>query len=128
MMRETAGSLKAYFIVVAVLGLIGNVATIAASQINLIFLIIGLVGLAFSIAYFYIGIMLRRLLIKSPELINNVILSSMVYLIINFLLTLLGEFQASSVVQLAVGLLITWYLLSSVKRLSQEEKSKIRPE
>lgn len=52
-MRETVGSLKAYFTVVAVLGLIGNSSTIAASQINPLFLIIGLIGLAFSVAYLY---------------------------------------------------------------------------
>ena len=130
-MRETVGSLKAYFIIVAVLGLIGNVGNvgiIASSQINPLFLIISLTGLAFSVAYLYIGIMLRKLLIESPKLVNNVILASMAYLIINFLLTLLVGFQTSSVIQLAIGLLITWYLFSSVKRLSQEEKSKTRPE
>ena len=130
-MRETVGSLKAYFIIVAVLGLIGNlgnVGIIASSQINPLFLIISLTGLAFSVAYLYIGIMLRKLLIESPKLVNNVILASMAYLIINFLLTLLVGFQTSSVIQLAIGLLITWYLFSSVKRLSQEEKSKTRPE
>ena len=129
-MRETVGSLKAYFIIVAVLGLIGNlgnVGIIASSQINPLFLIISLTGLAFSVAYLYIGIMLRKLLIESPKLVNNVILASMAYLIINFLLTLLVGFQTSSVIQLAIGLLITWYLFSSVKRLSQEEKSKTRP-
>ena len=131
-MRETVGSLKAYFIIVAVLGLIenvGNVGIIAASQINPLFLIISLIGLAFSVAYLYIGIMLRKLLIESPKLVSKVILASMAYLIINcFLLTLLVGLQTSVVIQLAIGLLITWYLFSSVKRLSQEEKSKNRPE
>lgn len=128
-MRETVGSLKAYFIIVAVLGLINNVGSIAESQINPLILIIGLIGLAFSVAYLYIGIMLRKLLIESPKLVSKVILASMAYLIINcFLLTLLVGLQTSVVIQLAIGLLITWYLFSSVKRLSQEEKSKNRPE
>jgi len=128
MMRETVGSLKAYFIVVAVLGLIGNFSAIAASSINPLFLIIGLIGLVFSVAYLYMGISLRKLLAESPKIVSNVILASMVYLIINFLISLLGGFQVGLAVQLAIGLLITWYLLTNVKRLSQEEKSKARPE
>ena len=127
-MRETVGSLKAYFIVVAVLGLIGNFSAIAASSINPLFLIIGLIGLVFSVAYLYMGISLRKLLAESPKIVSNVILASMVYLIINFLISLLGGFQVGLAVQLAIGLLITWYLLTNVKRLSQEEKSKARPE
>jgi hypothetical protein len=127
-MRETVGSLKAYFIVVAVLGLLGSIGTIAASHISPLFLIIGLIGFAFSVAYLYIGFMLRKLLIESPKLINNIILASMVYQIINFLLSLLGGFQIGLVIQLTIGLLITWYLLNSTKRLSQEEKSKARLE
>lgn len=127
-MRETVGSLKAYFILVGVLGLIGNIGAIAASQVNPLFLISGLIGLAFSGAYLYIGIMLRKLLVESPKLVKNFILASMAYLIVDFLLTLLGGDQTNSVIRLAIGLLITWYLLSNVKRLSQEEKSKTRPE
>jgi hypothetical protein len=125
-MRETIGSLKTYFIFIAVLGLIGSIGSIAALNVNPIFLIVGLIGLLFSVAYLYIGIRLRKLLVESPKLINNVIFGNMAYMIINFLLTLLNGFQSGPVIQLAVGLLITWYLHKGVERLSQEEKSKAK--
>jgi hypothetical protein len=125
-MKETVGSLKAYFIVVAVFGLIGSIGTITASQINPLFLIVGLIGFAFSLAYLYMGVMLRKLLVESPGIIKNVILVSMIYQLINFLLSLLAGFQIVSIINLAIGLLITWYLLNSAERLSQEEKSKLR--
>lgn len=123
-MRETVRSLKAYFIVIAVLGLIGSISTLSLSSVNPLFLIIGLIGLAFALAYLYIGISLRKLLVDSPKTINNVILASMAYQVLNFLLSLLNGVQVASIVQLAIGLLITWYLLNSVKRLSLEENAK----
>ena len=127
-MKETVGSLKAYFIVVAVLGGLGSVPLLGAGAINPLFPILGLVGLAFCCAYFYIGIMLRKLLLESPQLVNKVILASMVYQVLNFLLSLTGGLQLSAIFQLIIGLLLTWYLLNSVKRLSQEERAKTRVE
>jgi hypothetical protein len=127
-MRETVRSLKAYFIVLAVLGFIGSISTLPFWSLSPLFLIVGLIGLAFALAYLYIGISLRKLLAESPKTINNVILASMAYQVLNFLLSLLKGVQVSSIVQLAIGLLITWYLLSSVKRLSLEENAKTRAE
>ncbi len=127
-MRETVGSLKAYFIVVAVLGLLGSTNWLALSSVSPLFMIIGLIGLAFSIAYLYIGISIRKLLVNSPNIINNVILASMAYQVISFLLTLLNGFLLPSIIRLAIGLLITWYLLNSVKRLASEERAKTKGE
>jgi hypothetical protein len=122
-MKESVGSLKAYFIVVSVLGMIGSLATLGASPINPLFLVIGLIELGFSVAYLYIGITLRKLLVKSPKLLNNILLTSMAYQVITFLLSLLNGFQIGLVIRLAIALLLLWYLLTNVKRLSQEVKS-----
>jgi hypothetical protein len=127
-MRETVRSLKAYFIVIAVFGLIGSISTLSLWSLSPLFLIIGLIGLAFALAYLYIGISLRKLLAESPKTINNVILASMAYQVLNFMSSLLNGLKVASIVQLAIGLLITWYLLNSVKRLSVEENAKTRAE
>ncbi|HEY9611038.1 hypothetical protein [Allocoleopsis sp.] len=127
-MRETVGSLKAYFIVVAVFGFLGSTSSLSLSSFSPLFLIVGLIGLVFSIAYFYIGISIRKLLVNSPNTINNVILASMAYQVINFLLTLLRGLQPASIISLAIGLLITWYLLNSVNRLASQERSKTKAE
>lgn len=124
-MKETVGSLRAYFIVIAIIiGLAGNIGFVGGLQ-HLILLAIGLVGIGLSMAYLYIGIALRKLLVESPNLVTGVIIASIAYQIINFLLVnLLGGFQTVLLIQLGIGLLITWYLLSSVKRLSEEERTK----
>ncbi len=124
-MKESVGSLKAYFIVVSVLGIISSLATFGGSQVNPPFLVFGLIELGFSLAYLYIGITLRKLLIKSPQLLNNLIFTSMAYKVITFLLIslLIHSLQIALLIQLAITLLLFWYLLINVKRLSQEVKS-----
>jgi hypothetical protein len=128
MMKETVGSLKAYFIVVSILGISGSVVALGSSQVNPLFLVTGLIGLAFSVAYLYVGITLRKLLVESPKLIDNMLFTSMAYQVITFLLSLLNGFQTGLVIQLAISLLLLWYLLSSVRRLSKEVKSKAQSE
>lgn len=127
-MKETIGSLKAYFIVVSVLGMIGSVLALGISQVRPVYFVTGLIGLAFSVAYLYIGITLRKLLVDSPKLIDNTLLASMAYQVITFLLSLLNGFQIGSAIQLVMALLILWYLLANTRRLSGEVKSKAKPE
>jgi hypothetical protein len=121
-MKESVGSLRAYFIVVALLAGFQNAALLVRSQGNIIIVIIALLG--FAIGYLYIGIALRELLVKSSKIITGVILVSMGFLVVVFLLSLLGGVQAAMVAQLIIGLLIAWYLLKNVKRLSSEEQGK----
>jgi hypothetical protein len=127
-MKETVGSLKAYFIVVSILGIIGSLVALGSLQINPVFLVTGLIGLAFSVTYLYIGITLRKLLVESPKLIDNMLLASMAYQVITFLLSLLNGFHTGLVIQLAIALLLLWYLLANVRRLSKEVKSKVQSE
>jgi hypothetical protein len=127
-MKETVGSLRAYFILVSVLGIAGSVMALGALQVNPLFLVTGLIGLAFSVAYLYVGISLRKLLVESPGLIESLLFASMTYQLIIFLLTLFNGFQTGSVIQFAFSLLILWYLLSSVRRLSKEIESKAQSE
>jgi hypothetical protein len=127
-MKETVRSIKMYLILVAVIGLILNSQVLTASPTNPLLLIIGLIGMAFSLAFLYMGIRLRPLLVKSPKLIKNILLGSIIYQFIIFLLKLLNGFDPSSVIQLGGAILIISYVIKNVERLSQEEKSKDRPE
>jgi len=122
-MRETIGSLKAYFILIALIGAAQSAFLLFKSQGIFIIIIFSLLGLGVSCVYFYIGISFRKLLIQSPKFITTVILISMGLLIASFLLSLLEGLQGSMVLELVIGLLITWYLLRNVKRLSSEEQS-----
>lgn len=119
-MKETVGSLKAYFIVVGLLGGIGSVALLTQAQGNAAFIISGLVSLGLSSAYFYIGLVLRKLLVKSPQVITTVLYISLISLLANLVLGLSDGFQVNEGFRSAIGLFIVLYLLNSVKRLSAE--------
>ena len=124
MMKESVGSLKAYFIVVALLSGLGNYRLLTQWQGNTINLIYGLIGMGLAIAYFYMGISLRKLLIHSPQVITTVISISMAFIVITFLLALPDSLHIAVMIRSAIGLLITGYLLKNVTRLSAEEKHK----
>jgi len=123
-MRESVRSIRVYFIVIACFYGFRGIFAFAGSPVLVIDAIIGFIGIAFGIAYLYIGIRLKQLLIESPKVINSVILLSMGVLVVSFLLGVLSGMQASTGGPLIVGLLVTWYLLKNVKRLSSEERSK----
>ena len=122
--KESVGSLRAFFIVTALLAGFQNTNLLVQSQRNIIIVIIALLGIGLAIAYLYIGIALRKLIVKSPKIITRVILVSMGFLVVVFLFSLLDGVQTAMVAQLIIGLLITWYLLKNVKRLSSEEQGK----
>jgi hypothetical protein len=66
---------------------------------------------------------LRKLLARSSKIVVGVILASMGFLVLDFLSTLLVGLpfeMVGELIRLIIGLLITWYLLSNVKRLSYE--------
>lgn len=126
-MKENVRSLRAYFLLVGLFTGYQHGYLFTRSQGNIVLLILALLGLGFAIAYFCIGVALRRLLRWSPKTIQGVIVASMGFLILIFMLSLLGGGKGTMAIQLIFGLLITWYLLTNVKRLSEEEKSKQTP-
>ncbi len=122
-MRESVISLRAYFIIIALLAGIKNTVSLVQSHRDITIVIVALIGVGFAIAYLYIGIALRKLIVKSPKIITRVILASMGFLVVGSLFSLLVGVQTVMVVaQLIIGLLITWYLLKNVNRLSSEEQ------
>lgn len=124
-MRETVNSLKTYFTIVAVLNAIGGTAAIlVAAESPLILLPIGLLGLGFAVVYLYLRLNCRNLLIHSPGTMNAVIVANMGFQVLGFLINMLIGIGGEAVVRLVVGLLIGWYLLNSIKRLSKEEQAK----
>ncbi len=125
-MKESVGSLKAFFIFIGTLGFFGNYIAITQPQgnLNAINLISIILVTGFSIAYLYIGVSLRKLLVESPQIVTTVILANITVAVLNFLLSLFQGFQSSVFLGFVFGLLINWYLYSSVMRLSREEKSK----
>ncbi|MBW4620159.1 MAG: hypothetical protein KME17_12505 [Cyanosarcina radialis HA8281-LM2] len=124
-MKESVGSLRAYFIVVGLLSGFDHYKLLTVASGNIILLVLGLIGMALSIASLYIGISLPKLLVESPKLITTVLLVALGFLVLTSLLIMSVGLGTSAIVRLVIGGLIIWYLFNSVKRLSAEERSKV---
>lgn len=124
-MKESVGSLKAYFIFLAVLYLLGSISSLAWVSQNIFLLVSWAIGLAFGMAYLYTGLSLRKLLVRSPHLINIVIYASLVQQVLSFVLQILFiGFQTQQLIGLSISVAIAIYLLCQVRRLSEVEKSR----
>jgi hypothetical protein len=120
-MRETVGSMRAYFILTGLLGLLMNVGLLLGSQGNLLLLLIGAIGTIAGVLFLVSGARLPKLVASRSSFVPRVLLGTGVYLALYLLLGLsLGQVGIGVVVQAALGLLITWYLLRNFGRLSTQ--------
>lgn len=129
-MRETVGSLRAYFIFVGIIGIITAVLSARLiiallpmiSQLPIITMLVlalsTVVDVVLSIMFVYTGMRLPKLLHTSPKFVLGLIYVLAAWIIISFLLSLLAKISVLAVVYLVVGLLIAWYLRKNVLRLS----------
>ena len=129
-MRETAGSLRAYFIVVGVIGLAA--AALSASffvsllryaaampPLTTIMLVVTIVvETVLAAAFLYTGVRLPVMLRTSPAFVVRLLWVTAAWTAISFLASLASGFQPLAAVHLVIGLLICWYLLRSVRRLT----------
>lgn len=113
MIKETKKSLKIYFIIVGIFGIISGIFSIAiSSEIFTIFL--GVITLVVAVMFFYFGIKLHNYLQSSPKtLINFVVIA----LIIHVILRVLND-QDNQIVYLFMTILLGLYLIRSIKKLS----------
>lgn len=123
-MRETVRSLRAYFILsgVATLFSYGRALLVNSQEGPLIFaIVVGIIGIGFSLAFLYAGFSLPRLLTSSAGRIVTLLYVSTGWVVFVFLLGLL-EAQPTPVAlfTLVLSLLILWYLLKNVRRLAAE--------
>jgi hypothetical protein len=117
-MRETARSLRAYFIVVGLLSGVPNVLALLAEPMGL-GTVFSLAAVGLAVAYLYLGIRLKVLLLTAPGQITTVILAGGALIIVALIISLLAG-SAPGLIQAVIGLLITWYLYTNVRRLASE--------
>lgn len=128
-MRETVRSLRLYFILsglaelwlqsVVLLSILRSTisaATMAAA-------VFGIVGVSFSLAYLYVGALLPALLRTSSHRIVMLLYISAGWLVVSSVLGFLSTDRVWVVVGLVLGLLIIWYLLRNVRRLTLEAQN-----
>jgi len=118
-MRETVGSLRAYFILSGLAGIF------SALRINLLNAstmgaIVEVVTIGFSLAFVYVGLALSKLLRRSAGRITTLLYVSAGWTVFAFLLSIFAGPTALGLSTLILSLLILWYLLKNVRRLAVE--------
>ncbi|AFY80495.1 hypothetical protein [Oscillatoria acuminata] len=122
-MKETVGSLRAYFGLIGVLSVLSTLGELyfylSFQPGNLFGILLTLIGLGLSCLFLYFSFDLKKLLIKSPEFVSRVILVSAGFQIISLVFSLLWDNGVASIVKPGIGILICWYLLANINRLSR---------
>ena len=125
-MKETVRSLRAYFILSGLASLwfqfldLGVRLRAVISPATILVMAIGIVGVGLALAFLYVGGFLPKLLQSSPHRIVILLYISAGWAVVTSLLGLLNGVQIGTIVVLAVSLLILWYLLRNVRRLTAE--------
>src|SRR5213593_43604 len=118
-LQETPRSLRAYLMLVGVLGTVGQVYRLLAPEGGPFTRL-----LAISLGYLWLGISFRTLLSAAPSRIEQLLIAGAAYSIL--LAVIVGvlspkpEERGGALAQGLVGLLITLYLLRNVRRLARE--------
>ena len=121
-MRETVGSLRAYFILS---GLAGVFPALRINLLNagIIGAVVEVITIAFSLAFVYVGFTLSKLLRSSASRLATLLYASAGWSVFAFLLSVLGGPSAIALFTLILSLLIVWYLLKNVRRLAGEAQA-----
>ena len=120
MLKETPRSLRQYFGLVAVLTLLIGAVGLYAGRLTPLLLIISFLTVAFGAMYLYITIKFAELLPKKPAFIKNVLTANLVLRALMFLLSLAAGVRPGALFQIIIALLVYFYLVKSVTRLSAE--------
>lgn len=120
-MRETAGSLRVYFVLVGVLGGASNLSNLVRAPWS-IRSIGSALGVVLACALVYAGIKLNDLLVSTPARLEQLVIAEMAVSVLNVVLVALlfrpafAQVALSLVVSVAIGL----YLLSAIRRLAAD--------
>jgi len=132
-MKESLGSLRAFFCLIGGLGVLGGFVTMLgclavmalAPVVGVSLLIWVAINLVLSMAYLYCGIKLPTLLDTKVDFVLKVIMVSLAMSVVGLGVTaLLSGLTTQVTGQTAFSILISLYLLNSVKRLKAERANR----
>jgi len=128
-LQETPRSLRAYLILVGVLGTGAQLAGALSAEAGPIGRLVSLIGIAITVGYAWLGFAFKSLISSAPRRIEQVLIAGAVYSIAVAVLVVVvypsSEAAGGALVRAAGGLLITLYLLKNVKRLAREAQALI---
>ncbi len=123
-MQETPRSLRAYLVLVGLLGAAGNLYHILSTEAGALERLFALLGLAICLGYTWIGFSFHSLIATSPMRIEQVLIVGAAYsLLLGAIVGVMSPSQQERGTALAEGLgglLITLYLLRNVRRIARE--------
>jgi len=117
--RETPRSLRAYFILVGTVGVLGNGFQFIGAQ-NVLVAADAAVGLGLASGFLYSGVKLQSLLQTGGVLINRLIIVTLGYRSAALVLAAFTRAGAGAFIGPAVGIAILLYLRAEVRRLLRE--------
>jgi hypothetical protein len=121
-MKETAKSLRAYFVIAGLLSAYSNVTSLLANP-GVLTLAFDVAGILLALGFLYAGAVLPTLLASAPERLNLLLgLTAGVSLAHGAVVMLVAPSVFAVVVQV-VSLLICFYLYVNVKRLAAEARA-----
>ena len=119
-MRETTKSLKGYFIVVGILGVLTSISPVITAT-DILTKIFSIVLVVLSSMFIFYGVKLYEYLQTSPKVIINFIIISLSAHALLGLLT--RQSMIVSLILLPLGYFpLGWYLIHNVKKLSTQPK------
>ncbi len=121
-MRETVGSLRAYFILVGIIGVARGIIVIGNESNPVDMKVSAGIDLALAAAFLIVGVLLKKLLRDSPGLVKGLLYAAAALQVAVAVVLLALHVNPVSLVAPAIALLIFWYLLVNVNRLSRLEK------
>ena len=118
-MRETVSSIRAYFVLSALLSILSYLKGLATSQGAIVTTLL-LAGLGLALAYLYLGLRLKTLIVDAPERILFVLKLGGSFWLMTLVLAIARGGIVGVVTQATVALLVTSYLFVNVRRLLGE--------
>ena len=119
-LRESVGSLRAYFIVVGVVSVLYGFLAVAAASGGPIGLIEGLSLIAFGAVLIYAGTALPRLIDTGSTLVRNILYLWIAMAVLDALARVVMGSPAEGIASLLLRTVIALYLLRNVNRLMVE--------
>ena len=117
--RETVSSMRGYLVFSALLSTLSYLKGLATSQSAIVTTLL-LAGLAIALAYLYLGVRLKTLVVDAPERILLVLKLGGSFWCMALVLAIARGGIAPVATQATVALLITWYLFVNLRRLIGE--------
>jgi hypothetical protein len=120
-MKESARSLRAYFVVAGLVSGYLNAKSLMSTP-GLLVLVFSLASLLIALGFLYVGAVLPKLLAGSTQPINLILGGGAIVNVASGVLALVAGPAIFMLVVSGVGLLICWYLYANTKRLAAEAR------